>query len=98
MDRHWRRAREERSAVRARLRSLTPREREVMEHIVNGLLNKQIAAALGTVEQTVKVHRARVMKKMAARSVAELVRLATLAWSLPEHPHPESDPQDNLPR
>ena len=92
MDRHWRRDREERSAARARLRLLTPREREVMEHIVNGLLNKQIAGALGTVEQTVKVHRARVMKKMAARSVAELVRLATLAWSVPTHHQPGSSP------
>ncbi|HEY4212550.1 MAG TPA: response regulator [Steroidobacteraceae bacterium] len=91
IDRQWRRAREDRSVVQAHIGSLTPREREVMEHIVKGLLNKQIAAALGTVEQTVKVHRARVMKKMAARSVAELVRLATLAWSWPAHSVPVPD-------
>ena len=48
---------------------------EVLEHIVTGRLNKQIAAALGTVEQTVKIHRARVMSKMKVRSVAELVRV-----------------------
>ena len=81
LDRRWRRDREERVQARVRLDSLTPREREVMEHIIAGLLNKQIAAALGTVEQTVKVHRARVMKKMGARSVAHLVRVAAVATS-----------------
>jgi FixJ family two-component response regulator len=59
-----------------RLKSLTPREREVMTLVVTGLLNKQIAFELGTVEKTVKVHRARVMEKMEANSVAELVRIA----------------------
>ncbi|WP_176649914.1 response regulator transcription factor [Duganella sp. SG902] len=65
----------ERDGVAARLASLTPREREVMELVVEGLLNKQIAAALGTVEKTVKVHRARVMQKLQVRSVSALVRL-----------------------
>jgi FixJ family two-component response regulator len=63
------------SELRARLATLTPREREVLEYVVTGKLNKQIAGDLGTVEQTVKIHRARVMQKMRVRSVAELVRL-----------------------
>jgi FixJ family two-component response regulator len=63
------------SEIRVRLATLTPREREVLEYVVTGKLNKQIAGDLGTVEQTVKVHRARVMQKMMVRSVAELVRL-----------------------
>lgn len=66
-------------AARQRISSLTRRELQVLEHIVAGRLNKQIAAALGTVEQTIKVHRSRVMKKMKARSVAELVRVAACA-------------------
>jgi FixJ family two-component response regulator len=56
--------------------SLTPREREVMELVVSGLLNKQIAAELGTSEITVKVHRAQVMQKMQAASLADLVRMS----------------------
>jgi FixJ family two-component response regulator len=62
--------------IRRRLDSLTPREREVMELVVTGMMNKQIAHELGTVEKTIKVHRARVMDKMEVSSVAELVRLA----------------------
>jgi FixJ family two-component response regulator len=62
--------------IRRRLKSLTPREREVMTLVVSGLLNKQIAFELGTVEKTVKVHRARVIQKMEVQSLAELVRLA----------------------
>ena len=61
--------------IRARLATLTPREREVLEYVVAGKLNKQIAGDLGTVEQTIKVHRAHLMEKMKVRSVAELVRL-----------------------
>jgi FixJ family two-component response regulator len=63
------------SEIRARLATLIPREREVLEYVVTGKLNKQIADDLGNVEQTVKVHRARVMQKMRMQSVAELVRL-----------------------
>jgi FixJ family two-component response regulator len=70
-----RRKQTELSEIRARLATLTPREREVLDYVVAGKLNKQIAGDLGTVEQTVKVHRAHVMEKMRVRSVAELVRL-----------------------
>jgi RNA polymerase sigma factor (sigma-70 family) len=63
------------SEIRAQLNTLTPREREVLEHVVAGKLNKQIAADLGITEATVKMHRARVMTKMKMQSVAELARL-----------------------
>ncbi len=63
-------------AFRERYASLTPREREVFAGIIAGKLNKQIAADLGTAERTVKAHRARVMEKMQAASVAELVHAA----------------------
>src|SRR5580692_8174726 len=68
-----------RDTIQKRLAMLTPRERQVMAHVIRGRLNKQIAADLGTGEKTVKVHRARVMSKMVARSVAELVQLAARA-------------------
>ncbi len=64
-----------RGVIQQRFATLTRRERQVMTHIIGGRLNKQIAAALGTGEKTVKVHRARVMSKMGARSVPELVQL-----------------------
>ena len=67
--------RSEIAAIRARYNLLTPREREVMSHVVAGRLNKQIACDLGTVEKTIKVHRARVMAKMQVRTVAALVHL-----------------------
>jgi len=75
-DRLQRQARDEVAEIQQCLEALTPREREVMEHVVAGQLNKQIAYDLGTVEKTIKVHRGQVMKKMQAQSVAELVRLA----------------------
>ena len=62
--------------VQERVKTLTPRETEVFALVVTGALNKQIASELGIGEKTVKVHRARVMEKMRAGSVAELVRLA----------------------
>jgi len=74
-DRHARQTRAELSDIRARIASLTPREREVLKQVVTGQLNKQIASNLGTVENTIKVHRGRVMEKMRVASVAELVRL-----------------------
>ena len=62
--------------IRRRLATLTPREYEVLRHVVSGKLNKQIADDLGTAIQTVKVHRARVMEKVEVQSLAELVTLA----------------------
>lgn len=64
------------NALIQRLGRLTPRERQVFALVVTGMLNKQIAGQLGTCERTIKVHRARIMKKMEAGSVAELVRMA----------------------
>jgi FixJ family two-component response regulator len=69
--------------IRARLARLTPRERQVFEYVISGRLNKQTAADLGTAENTIKVHRARVMEKMKVQSVAELVRLADRAGIAP---------------
>jgi FixJ family two-component response regulator len=71
--------REELEEIRNRLEKLTAREREVMSLVVRGFLNKQIAVELGTVEKTIKVHRARVMQKMQVNSVAELVRVVERA-------------------
>jgi FixJ family two-component response regulator len=71
-----RQARAERDVINARLATLTPREREVLSHVVAGRLNKQIAADLGTVEKTIKVHRGRMMAKLGVRTVVDLVRLA----------------------
>jgi FixJ family two-component response regulator len=68
-----------RDGVAARVASLTPRERQVLGQLVEGKLNKQIAAELGASEKTIKVHRARVLQKMAARSIAGLVRMTERA-------------------
>ena len=68
-----------RSGATQRIATLTPRERQVLGQLVSGKINKQIAAALGTAEKTVKVHRSRVMRKMHAGSIVELVKLASLA-------------------
>ena len=66
----------EQAALTARYATLTPREREVMEHVVAGQLNKQIAADLGTGEHNIKLHRAHLMRKMGVEALADLVRAA----------------------
>ncbi len=85
-DRAVRAVREGLRAVQQRLATLTSREREVFERVVAGRLNKQIAADLGTTEKTVKVHRARVMQKMGATSLAQLVRSAGSIGTEPGRP------------
>ena len=67
------------AAIEAKIATLTPREREVLSHVIAGRLNKQIAGDLGTVEKTIKVHRGRVMEKLGVHTVADLVRLADKA-------------------
>ena len=75
-DERARTERAERARIQERYRELTPREREVMGLVVKGLLNKQIAFELGAAERTIKIHRGRVMAKMKAQSVPDLVRMA----------------------
>jgi FixJ family two-component response regulator len=83
IDARARRARNETASIEARLAQLTPREREVLDHVVAGRLNKQIAGDLGTVEKTIKVHRGRMMSKLGVRTVQDLVRLAERAGIRP---------------
>jgi len=86
-DGELRRQRSETLDLRERLGTLTPRERQVLALVVAGLLNKQIAGELGTTELTIKVHRGRVMRKMHAASLADLVRMAEkLKISPPQRP------------
>ena len=75
-DKVARQARAKLNGLQQLLAKLTPREREVLSHVISGKLNKQIAADLGTVEKTIKVHRANLMAKLKVQSVAELVKLA----------------------
>jgi FixJ family two-component response regulator len=65
----------EKQEVRGRIELLTPRENEILRYVISGMLNKQIALKLGIAEQTVKIHRGRIMEKLCAESVADLVRL-----------------------
>jgi len=83
-DRSMRALQAQQAIATERLALLTRREREVLTHVMNGRLNKQIAADIGTAEKTVKVHRARGMEKMCVRSVAELVRLVERARAATE--------------
>lgn len=69
--------------VLAQMKQLTPREREILPYVISGMLNKQIAFKLGIAEKTVKIHRGRIMEKLNARSVADLVRLAEKAGIQP---------------
>ncbi|MGB6662863.1 MAG: response regulator [Xanthobacteraceae bacterium] len=78
-DARIRQTQHELAAVQGKIAGLTPREREVLAHVIAGRLNKQIAADLGTVEKTIKVHRGRMMGKLGVRTVADLVRLAEKA-------------------
>jgi FixJ family two-component response regulator len=78
-----RKSHEELDLVKARFAKLTPRECEVLTHVIAGKLNKQIAHELGTVVNTVKAHRGRAMKKLGAKSVAEVVRMAQRAGIRP---------------
>ena len=71
-----RKQRSESLELQKRLATLTPRERQVLALVVTGRLNKQIAGELGTTDLTIKVHRGRVMRKMGADSLADLVRMA----------------------
>jgi FixJ family two-component response regulator len=75
-DAEMRRLQSELESMQAKVATLTPREREVLTHVVAGRLNKQIAGDLGTVEKTIKVHRSRMMEKLGIRTVADLVRMA----------------------
>jgi FixJ family two-component response regulator len=82
-------AREERArrdVLQRRFDSLTPREREVLEHVVAGRLNKQIAGDLGAAVKTVKVHRGRMMKKMGVTTVVDLVHLVSYLRAAAERP------------
>ena len=74
------------AAIRERLADLTPREHETMRYVITGMLNKQIAAELEISEETVKIHRGRVMQKLATASVPELVRLCEKAKVTPGEP------------
>jgi len=74
-DAESRRLHSEMELIEAKVSTLTPREREVLTHVVAGQLNKQIAGDLGTVEKTIKVHRSRMMEKLGIRTVADLVRM-----------------------
>jgi FixJ family two-component response regulator len=91
-DTRIRQERRDRSFFDQLLATLTPREREVLMHVIIGRLNKQIAGDLGTAEKTIKVHRGRMMTKLGVRSVAELVRLSTRAKLLPESCAPSGHP------
>ena len=82
LDAHTRGVLEEKHEIRKRLESLTPREREIMDMVVNGMANKVIAGDLKLSQRTVEIHRARVMEKMSAGSLAHLVRMVIAVTDL----------------
>ena len=90
-DRSRRERETEIAILRDRLELLTPREREVLPLVVSGLLNKQIAAEIGTTEATIKVHRSQLMKKLCAESLPELVRMAGKMGIIGAYPKIKSD-------
>jgi len=98
LDKVTRRVDAELRAIYALLEKLTPREREVLTHVIAGRLNKQIAADLGTVEKTIKVHRSRMMAKMGVRTVAALVRLTQKVSLQPGQPANAFGPKANSTR
>ena len=79
------------ASINVRISKLTPREKEVLTHVIAGRLNKQIAGDLGTVEKTIKLHRSRMMHKIGVRTVADLVRIAERAGIAPSHQANRSD-------
>jgi len=83
MDRSARQKRSELTHLKSRFGLLTPREQEILPFVVGGVLNKQTAADLGTSEITIRVHRGQIMRKMGARSLAELVRMADTLGVIP---------------
>jgi FixJ family two-component response regulator len=87
-DREAHQVRADREETVARLATLTPRERDVLGHVVAGLLNKEIAARLSLSPRTVEAHRAHIMDKMGARTVADLVRMVLPVLSQPGTPDP----------
>ncbi len=89
-DKERRTARAEEGAIRARLALLTPRETEVMQRVVRGQANKVIAMDLGVSQRTVELHRARVMRKLKMRSLAELVHAVDKVGGVPDVPSTES--------
>jgi len=102
IDRAEQAMRAEQAELGRRYARLTPRERQVFALVVAGLLNKQVAARLGTSERTVKVHRARVMRKLGVESFAELVRLGTQLGigraPVARFPSPSYSDADGLPK
>jgi len=90
-DRSRRERETEIAILRDRLELLTPREREVLPLVVSGLLNKQIAAEIGTTEATIKVHRSQLMKKLCAESLPELVRMTGKMGIIGAYPKIKSD-------
>jgi len=90
-DRRRRESEKAKAAPRERFETLTPRERDIMALLAKGLLNKQIAAQLGLSEITVKIHRGRLMKKIGAYTLADIIRIASL---LQLHDNPASEAED----